>query len=549
MKDLVPNLVIDGVLPEHTKATNAKFEKWDSFVKRGGIDSDRAEDIEEMYELLKDPTIYIYAFFRNAKGEPLKVYPYQDILLNSPHRYIMIPSANQIGKSFFLCLRTLIRALREPGSTHILISRNMTLSKDLVRQIKEFLKMAILDYKHSIGETENKMEINFRHFDSNGKELPESRIIATPANESALSYPANSIAADEFAFYDIDLEYFFYQIMQPRTYATKGDILLISNPNGDDNFYYDLWLGDKFHKYRVTYLDNPNNTKEDFDKLCEDMPKAQIDSTLLARFAQGSGRYFSNEEITGMMEDRHNQILPPELNSEPLYIFLDLAKVNDRTVSTYGTRTKDGGVNVQSIYEYPERTPYNEILDNLEEFCKEYGAENIAAIGFDATGSGLAIEDFIKRFNKFGVRTIPLKYTLQSKTKMYTLLKLLMEKNLRNPDIESGIKMPKNNAAKYQFSQMEFKQSSSGNFTIHHAKDSDRDDIPDSVAGLTYMILDLENVPVSFDYVEGLNKNAELISDNSQDHFALKPTNSTRCECGNILDAGDEVCSFCGKDL
>jgi hypothetical protein len=547
MDEQIPNLHLDGITPEHTAKTEAKFKKWQDFVAKGGLEDDKY--LKEMASLLKDPTIYAYAFFRNLDGSRLEVYPYQDILLNANHKRIMITSANQIGKSFYLCLKHLIFALQNPGTTSLILSRSMFQAKDLMNKIRDLLKLSVLDYKSTIGETETKTEITLKHLDHTGKELKESRIVVAPASETALGISADLLSGDEFPYWDSDLKYMYYQILQPRTYHTKGAIQLIGNPNGMENFYYELWLGDEFHKYKTTFLDCPKNTQEEFEQLCKGMPQAQIDSTLLGKFTAGSGTYFSFEEINAMLTRRSNFLPPPALISEPFWIFLDLAKMNDRTVRYCGHKTKDGGVYVLETFEYPEKTPYNEIVDDLKRLVTEYGSQKISGIGWDASGVGGAVEDWIRPLGNLGVNIVPIKFTLQSKTQMYTLLKLLAEKNLREQGTSSGIDIPYSDDAKSQFSKLMFKRTASGQLMIHHAKESDRDDYTDCAAGLCHLVVNPEHIPASFVFLGEDGTTLGLIG-KEETFNTLKESDTTQCKhCGCWLDVWDEYCPNCFKDV
>ena len=77
---------------------------------------------------------------------------------------------------------------------------------------------------------------------------------------------------DEFEYWtNIDLQHFYNQIAEPRTYATKGRIFIMSNPNGQENYGSELENmrlpngTKKFHTYIFNFLDRPGNTQEDLE--------------------------------------------------------------------------------------------------------------------------------------------------------------------------------------------------------------------------------------------------------------------------------------------
>ena len=86
--------------------TNHKFELWDEAIKNNLLDGSE-DDKKVFYELLKDPTIYMYAFFKNKDDGPMKLYAYQDVIINDQHPKVMFAAANQIGKSVCLCCKAL----------------------------------------------------------------------------------------------------------------------------------------------------------------------------------------------------------------------------------------------------------------------------------------------------------------------------------------------------------------------------------------------------------------------------------------------------------
>ena len=64
---------------------------------------------------------------------------------------------------------------------------------------------------------------------------------------------------DELAFYD-DGEYVYEQILQPRTYTTKGQIIVFTNPNGQQGICWKMWNDPMFHRYKFNFLDCPTMT-------------------------------------------------------------------------------------------------------------------------------------------------------------------------------------------------------------------------------------------------------------------------------------------------
>lgn len=503
---------IDGVTPEMEAKTNAKFESWDNILKNKILESGNEEERNEAYRLLRDPTIYAYAFFRcpGNTRKKFKLYPYQDIIINDKSKRVLFAAANQIGKSITLCVKALVFAILNPGKTVLLTSKTLPQSKDLLRQIKQFLQNSILDFRFDIGDTETKTEIYLKHYKEEvyfdkelGKEfvrkveLTQSRIICSPATEAALGYAVDLALEDELGFYE-NGEHFHKQILQPRTYTTKGQIIVFSNPNGQQGIFWELWNDPVYSKYKFNFLDCPTNTQEEFDKLCSGLTREQIDSTLLAIFTSPEGGFLSLEERKDMQEQRSSIL--PSIITTPVYIFFDWAKSRDRTVRIIGIPKKVGEhewsdeVYIYEMKEYPQGTPYTEIIDvDLKELILDLGPQKVAMVGWDNTGVGKGLEDFTKRVEQLGITAMPVEFSLQNKSRIYTLFKLLAE-NRR-------IKMPYLSECDKQLSMLRFKKTQRGSLQVHHDSEKDRDDFPDAIAGICSLIIAPESPPITCEII------------------------------------------------
>lgn len=504
--------VIEGVTYEMECATQAKFQSWDLVLKNKVLENGTEEEKNSVYRMLRDPTIYAYAFFKNPRNtrKRLKLYPYQDIIINDQSKRIIFAAANQIGKSITLCVKALVYAILNPGHTVLMTSKTLPQSKDLLRQIKQFLQNSILDYSYDIGDSETKTEIYLKHYQEETYfdeelqkeftrriQLPQSRIICVPATEAALGYPADLALEDELAFYD-NGEHFHFQILQPRTYTTKGQVITFSNPNGQQGIYWTLWNDSDYSKYRFNFLDCPTNTQEEFDRLSKNLTREQIDSTLLAIFTSPEGGFLTLEERKDMQKERSSML--PSRITKPIYIFFDWGKTKDRTVRAIGIPIRNNEndwadeVYVYEIKEYPQGKDYSKIIDeDLRELILRVGPQNVAMVGWDNTGVGKGLEDFTKRVEQLGVQAMPVEFSLQNKSRIYTLFKLLVE--------QRRITIPKVPECDKQLSMLRFKTTTKGYLQVHHQNERDRDDFPDAIVGLCSLMIAPDNPPITCEII------------------------------------------------
>jgi len=199
-----------------------------------------------------------------------------------------------------------------------------------------------------------------------------------------------------------------------------------------------------------------------------------------------------------MQEDRVSML--PSILTQQLYIFFDWAKTKDRTVRTIGVPKKNENgewsddIHVYEMKEYPADTPYSEIIDvDLKNLINTLGPQNIAMVGWDNTGVGKGLQDFIERIKGFGIQAMPVEFSLQNKARIYTLFKLLAE--------NKRIKIPYMKECDKQLSMLRFKTTARGLLQVHHQNERDRDDFPDSLAGLCSLIIAPENAPVTCEII------------------------------------------------
>lgn len=496
-------MIVEHVQPWMVKQAQDGYSAWDRIIQNNWLESENEEERNAAAQLLENPAIYLYAFMK-WNDEPMKAYSYQYVILNDSHKRIIFSAANQIGKSVCLCMLALHFALMNPGKTVLMISRTLPQSKDLLRQIKFFLHNSVLEYRFDIGDSETKTEIYFKHFDivtgPDGKEheieLAQSRIICVPATEAALGYAADLLLIDELAFFD-DGENFYYQIAQPRTYSTKGQIIVFSNPNGQQGIFWKLWNDLDFHKYRFNFLDKPGNTIEEYERLRKKLNREKFESTVDAVFTSAEGAFLTYDERKRIQHERPNYI--PAVLTQPVYVFFDWAKSMDRTVRVIGYPIGDDyesmSVHVLEMKEYPSKTSYAEIVDDLHSLILQLGQEKIFMVGWDNTGVGRGIEDFINRIQALGIMCNPVEFNLENKSRIYIGFKFLVERN--------RIDIPFVDECDNQLSRLVFKKTSRGHWQVHHLNESDRDDFPDAIAGLCSLIIQPENVPVTCTIIGG----------------------------------------------
>ena len=464
--------------------------------------------------LMSDPTINLYSNFK-LNNRPLQLYAYQDMIINDPHRFIYFRAANQIGKSMLLDCIGVHNLLTDHGLgfNTAIVSKSLDQSRFQMRRIKDILNSCSLDWYTDKGSTDNMSIVSYSIKDNNGTVQYTNLIICVPCTEGLLGYDLHRLMLDEFEFWDIDPKYFFNQIAQPRTYSTKGSILILSNPNGQDHYgatleHQRLLDGTrKWHVYVFNYLDKPGNTMDEYLQLKHELDRAQFESTVDAVRTLSSNNYFTPNEIEHSLD--HDLTQRKEICSlgKQTFWFLDVGSVHDQCVlcgcyvepDLHDDKFKH--VYLFEIKVYPVGYPISLVVgapvsDDLnldkwhyekpvKDYLLEHSINNILPVfGCDVTGnSGIS-----PLFQAIGVNPIDIVFSGPKKSAMYSRFKYFMEKGLLHR-IQSK-------DWDHQARRLYVKRSIRGYLMIHHESESDRDDCMDATAGVINLADNPDNVPI-----------------------------------------------------
>jgi len=471
----------------------------------------------------EDKTMRAYMFLR-INNEPLRLYDYQDLILNDPYRYKYFEASNQIGKSIALDVDATEEFTKDHGKEFnvAIVSKTLPQSTHQMRRIKQLLNsMSTIDWKEGNSGSDSMSVIEIPFHDTDRKNADGSsrikyvnRIICCPATEAALGYDLHKVYLDEFEFWD-EPDYMYDQVLEPRTYGTGGDIIITTNPNGWDTkggelTRLELTNGErKYHVYNFNFLDRPGNTKEMLDNAMIGKPRHVVESTLLAIRSMSDRCYFSYDEIKRSEWKEPN----PELTmvNKPTFWFLDVGAKHDQSVLSGGYIEQDISnpelfhLYIPIIHAYPVGYPLSLVIGienenndgweyqkSVKEYLAEYSLDSskfgkiLPQFGIDVTGnSGIS-----PLCEAAGIQPIDIVMSGQKKSGMYQKFKYMMEKGL--------IHRIKSREWEHQASKLIVKKSQRGYLMIHHETENDLDDCMDSTAGLIDIAYNTNIVPASF---------------------------------------------------
>jgi len=461
------------------------------------------KDADELkYAMIwSDPTMFSYMHFK-LDGKPCRLYDYQDLIINDPHRYKIFRAANQIGKSLLLDVKAAYNLIIDHGHAHneAIVSKSLPQSMFQMRRVKGLLNtIEGLDWRESKGLADSMSVITVDIKDDDGSVMYTNMLVCAPCTEGLLGYDLHELNLDEFEYWDIDQQYFFNQIAQPRTYSTKGRITIFSNPNGMESFVAKLEEQTlknsgrkKWHTYVFNYLDKPGNTVEEFEQLRSELSRQEFESTVAAIRSISSKNFFTMEEIERSYDPKLTEL--SMVGKQPFF-FLDVGSKHDQSVLVGGYIEPDehneklNHIYIPIIHVYPVGYPISRVVGadvdasdgwhyekSVKDYLKEWSADGIQPVfGVDVTGnSGIA-----PLFESVGIQPENVTFSGPMKSGMYQRFKWYMEKGL--------LHRIKSEEFEYQASHLEMKKSQRGYLMIHHEKEDDLDDVMDAIAGLIYL--------------------------------------------------------------
>lgn len=482
----------DIITQEDRLKTEIKFLQWDKLRDKELTPKD--------LNLLYDPTIFAYAFLTNTQNKPLKLFPYQDMIINDRSRFVQWAAANQIGKTLTLAVKGIHHALMVNNACVLVMANKYELSKKVLNDMRDLLARAKFPVEE--GEKDNVTTLEIKNFDKRGS----SRIIAVPPTEAALSYTVTLSLDDEVGFWE-NSQKLYNTIVETRTNMTKnwknpnftmGQIVLVSNPNRRQGIFYKIWAEDsRYSKYRFNFLDCPMNTKAEWDSARSRLTIDEFDSTYAAVFTSAEGSFITETEFNAAVSEE-----PIGLDAfSNIYLGLDKAgtDVSSRNTDSsalcgFSVYKNDKGENCTKMRYYkvfPPNTPSKEIYSEILRLFKNY---SVSGIAYDKVGVGDSVRGALIDIGIPDSKIYPLTYSLPNKTDVYQNLKLLYEqRRIQHPDIQE---------LRNELLHLEVTRQEGSNYIkVHHESREFHDDIADSCANSCYLALRLTTPSVSVTFV------------------------------------------------
>lgn len=382
--------------------------------------------------LCKDVTTFAYINLRNKEGKAYKLFDYQDIIVNSQEKRIIVAKGRKIGATDIISILALYKALIHPNWEIVVASKTQDMAKRIIDRVKLFLKTCPAYYDDpnlkGLLEIDNRFEIWLKH-GKKGEKTAYSKIISVVAGESARGVDPDLLIVDEAAFIGEganvkNADYIYKEILEPSVTFKNGQIFLISTPPKlPVGFFWEAFNSPYWKKFHFPTSICPIVTEEFLQQRKDEMTDAAFRREHLGEFFADEATYFSQREIDDAID---SDIVLGQHTEQTEYIGVDWGETQSQcarvhVIAENRENPKEMKVKVINLVEYPKKTDYKIVVGELEDIYKRKRNINVLA---DA-GIGRGQISWLKSFN---VPVQEYSFSGTRKGDLFTELKILFEK-------------------------------------------------------------------------------------------------------------------------
>ena len=225
----------------------------------------------------------------------------QDVLLSSEKR-IMILAARQSGKSMTCSIYGLWHALNHPGALVLVLSPSLRQSGLLFKTIMGYYQ----ELRPIASEVESALTLQLAN---------KSKIVSLPGNEKTIrGYSGVSLLIIDEASQVLDSTYF---SVRPMMAVSEGKVFAIGTPHGKRGWFYDSWTNsDEFEKIKVTADQNPRISPEFLEQERKALGQYWYEQEYFCEFHQSEASLFRYDVIQrALCEDIEELEIDLEINA------------------------------------------------------------------------------------------------------------------------------------------------------------------------------------------------------------------------------------------
>ena len=258
-----------------------------------------------------------------------------------------------------------------------------------------------------------------QNFFTNRLKEPNTTEVITFKNGSFIkSYPPTAkvrgnsfdlVFVDEAAFLRTeDPEGFFFKVVEPTTVATNGKIVVLSTPNGQGNYFYNLAdpnniLQEHPYKrffYHYTISESPKYLSF-VQKQKEIMDFNMWSQEYCCDFVNSAARFFIPDKVRSSVDEIINQT---DYSGREVVVGVDFGMTHSRTVIAVALKEADK-IKLVEIIRFDAGEDVNKVIPKIEVLMKKYRVNEVVP---DDCPQGNAI---INQMSKKGWNVKPFNFT------------------------------------------------------------------------------------------------------------------------------------------
>jgi len=211
--------------------------------------------------------------------------PWQEGVLRSSARRLLLNCSRQAGKSTIASVLALHRALFHADSLVLLLSPSLRQSSELFRKVLD--RLACLPNAPDRRE-DNRLSLTI----ANG-----SRIVSLPSSEATVRgfSGVSLIIEDEAAFVPDEL----YVAVRPMLAVSRGRLVLMSTPNGRWGHFYASWASavETWERVKITAREVPRISADFLEEERRSLGEWRFRQEYEGVFSEGDDALFRHEDV------------------------------------------------------------------------------------------------------------------------------------------------------------------------------------------------------------------------------------------------------------
>jgi Terminase large subunit, T4likevirus-type, N-terminal len=212
--------------------------------------------------------------------------PWQERVLSTDAPQVLLNICRQGGKSTICALRAAHMAIYRPGTLTLLISRGQRQAGEIYQKVASVFRQ---------------LGVKLRVDNQASSELMNgSRVLSLPGDAATIrGFSPDLVIFDEASFVPEAV----YNSVRPMLSVSRGQLFLISTPNGRQGFFFEEWhYGASWYREEVTADQCPRISAE-FLQAEKQRRGLWFNQEYMCKFEDGTAQLFSHELIASLFSE------------------------------------------------------------------------------------------------------------------------------------------------------------------------------------------------------------------------------------------------------